>query len=291
VENSLAAIADLQDIGRLWVAPIRSILDWMIDLEKITIQSQSVNGSTITTTVRNDLDRAVKGVTLVASGPIREATIAGVYQIYVDQESLVLPTFDPGETKTVDVVPGTYNEDIPRLVLVATDVNVLKAEYDSSTRAATMIVEWTGTGLSAERTFSLQCGHLGDWLALLDGDQVIATIAQGNLYSENEAYQVSYDTINQILTFTLPSLTVPRTIVLQASSTPPTSADFNKDGDVDAEDFERFKSCISGPGVPYAPGCGNKDLDQDGDVDQSDFGILQRCYSGSGNPADPNCVN
>jgi spore coat protein A, manganese oxidase len=68
------------------------------------------------------------------------------------------------------------------------------------------------------------------------------------------------------------------------------SADFDRDGDVDADDFTLFAACASGPTVPYAPGCEAMDLDGDGDVDHDDFGILQRCYSGQDNPADPNCA-
>jgi len=83
-------------------------------------------------------------------------------------------------------------------------------------------------------------------------------------------------------------------------------ADFNRDGDVDAEDLDVFEACATGPAIPYnpaalpepEPGCtltpdGNgriaADFDEDSDVDQSDFGMFQRCYSGEGNPADPAC--
>ncbi|HRY67882.1 MAG TPA: hypothetical protein P5159_02310 [Phycisphaerae bacterium] len=83
-------------------------------------------------------------------------------------------------------------------------------------------------------------------------------------------------------------------------------ADFDQDGDVDADDLEMFEDCATGPAVPYnpavlpepEPGCtltpdGNgqiaADFDADIDVDQSDFGIFQRCFSGANNPADLDC--
>ncbi|HOW73821.1 MAG TPA: hypothetical protein PKY77_24730 [Phycisphaerae bacterium] len=68
-------------------------------------------------------------------------------------------------------------------------------------------------------------------------------------------------------------------------------ADFDRDGDVDLDDFAVFHACFSGPAVAYSGVCAKADFDADNDVDQSDFGIFQRCYSGAGKPADPNCTN
>ena len=48
------------------------------------------------------------------------------------------------------------------------------------------------------------------------------------------------------------------------------------------------------PGCGLTPGTDGKiaaDFDKDGDVDQDDFGVIQRCYSGTGKPVDPNCAN
>lgn len=69
--------------------------------------------------------------------------------------------------------------------------------------------------------------------------------------------------------------------------------DFDRDCDVDMNDFAVFESCASGPEVPreYTAGCEAADLDTDGDVDQSDFSGFQRCHSGQGNPADPACAD
>lgn len=66
-------------------------------------------------------------------------------------------------------------------------------------------------------------------------------------------------------------------------------ADFDRDGDVDADDLMIFEACASGPTVPYTGDCGKADFDADTDVDQDDFAVFQRCYSGADNPADPNC--
>ena len=68
-------------------------------------------------------------------------------------------------------------------------------------------------------------------------------------------------------------------------------ADFNRDGDVDMDDWEDFEQCASGPTIPYGIGCQGKDFDDDNDVDQSDFGIFQACMSGANIPANPNCAD
>jgi len=79
---------------------------------------------------------------------------------------------------------------------------------------------------------------------------------------------------------------------VDAQGCPPlVPGDFDRDGDVDAADFDLFAACASGPGVPYSQGCGGKDLNGDGDVDQSDFGVYQRCLSGPDVPAEANCEN
>lgn len=66
--------------------------------------------------------------------------------------------------------------------------------------------------------------------------------------------------------------------------------DYDRDCDVDRTDFALFAACVSGPEVPYAGGCGERDFDADGDVDAGDFGIFQRCFSGANRLADPACA-
>jgi polygalacturonase len=71
---------------------------------------------------------------------------------------------------------------------------------------------------------------------------------------------------------------------------PPARLDFDRDGDVDADDLAHFNACASGPGIGQNdPMCADVKLDADDDVDQSDFAILQRCVRGKDTPADPAC--
>jgi predicted phosphodiesterase len=73
------------------------------------------------------------------------------------------------------------------------------------------------------------------------------------------------------------------------SRTPLAPADFDADGDVDADDLALLQACAAGPNTVPPPGCSLQDLDADSDVDQSDFGLLQRCFAGPNQPASPNC--
>jgi hypothetical protein len=85
--------------------------------------------------------------------------------------------------------------------------------------------------------------------------------------------------------------TVPGATVDENGCPPLIAGDFDRDGDVDADDFSAFESCASGPGVPRPTGCENRDFDYDNDVDQVDFSVFQRCFSGENLLADPNCGN
>lgn len=58
-------------------------------------------------------------------------------------------------------------------------------------------------------------------------------------------------------------------------------ADFDRDLDVDQEDFGYFQACYSGSGNNYEPGCDRASLDLDSDVDQEDFILFQECMSGA----------
>lgn len=66
--------------------------------------------------------------------------------------------------------------------------------------------------------------------------------------------------------------------------------DFDRDGDVDLEDFGHLQVCISGLKTPQDnPACQDAKLDADSDVDQFDLNVFLRCLSGSNVPAIPGC--
>jgi|GEM_PF-474197 len=66
---------------------------------------------------------------------------------------------------------------------------------------------------------------------------------------------------------------------------PPCGFDFDRDGDVDLNDFSNFQSCFSGPGRPASrPDCAGADAEGDGDVDVADFASFQLCFNGSSRP-------
>jgi hypothetical protein len=66
------------------------------------------------------------------------------------------------------------------------------------------------------------------------------------------------------------------------------TGDFDKDLDVDQEDFGHLQACFSGANRPYESGCEDADLDVDSDVDLEDFGEFQACMGGANQP--PGCL-
>ena len=64
-------------------------------------------------------------------------------------------------------------------------------------------------------------------------------------------------------------------------------ADLDHDHDVDQSDYGLLQTCLSGPGVPYASGCGSADFTADGAVDGEDLEIFMDGLSGENQP--PGC--
>jgi hypothetical protein len=67
--------------------------------------------------------------------------------------------------------------------------------------------------------------------------------------------------------------------------------DYDRDGDVDMDDFGHIQACLSGSGVPQNdPACANAKLDADTDVDKLDINVFRGCMRGPGIPPNPtNC--
>ena len=57
-------------------------------------------------------------------------------------------------------------------------------------------------------------------------------------------------------------------------------ADFDRDGDVDLEDYEILAACLTGPGGQVTPECLACDLDGDADADLIDFGKFEVDFEG-----------
>lgn len=119
--------------------------------------------------------------------------------------------------------------------------------------------------------------------------------------SDNIAINYTVDTLpiggpyNAVITVTgTGAHNSPQTVdvVITVVESPFAPPDFNRDGDVDQDDFVAFADCVTGPNNgPPTPECNDADFDDDNDVDQVDFGYLQRCYSGPGRPAQRDCAD
>jgi RHS repeat-associated protein len=77
-----------------------------------------------------------------------------------------------------------------------------------------------------------------------------------------------------------------------------TSADFDQDDDVDADDFAHMTECSANGPDMAPPGadsqsrpCTDADLDRDGDVDAADMVLFQPCMSGSGVAPPAGCLS
>ncbi len=83
----------------------------------------------------------------------------------------------------------------------------------------------------------------------------------------------------------------PPGVLVDLFGCPTPQADFDRDGDVDQEDFGHLQACLSGPGAAQVdPDCLDARLDEDEDVDPDDLAILQRCISAPNVHADPYCA-
>ncbi len=69
-------------------------------------------------------------------------------------------------------------------------------------------------------------------------------------------------------------------------------ADFDRDRDVDQDDFALLQRCMSGSTVPQTnPACQAAHLDHDEDVDTADFAVFQGCFTSPGVPAAAECAD
>jgi len=68
--------------------------------------------------------------------------------------------------------------------------------------------------------------------------------------------------------------------------------DYDRDGDVDMDDFAHFQACWTGANVRQTVwACGDAQLDPDSDVDLDDLEVFMNCARGPGIPADPACMD
>ncbi len=67
-------------------------------------------------------------------------------------------------------------------------------------------------------------------------------------------------------------------------------ADFDRDNDVDQDDFGHLQVCFTGAGAAQEdPACADTRLDPDSDVDLNDFVLFKACMSGPDVTPDPQC--
>ncbi len=155
-------------------------------------------------------------------------------------------------------------------------------------------IEWIGaTGtISGSPQGKLLAAFPGVWQTLVfaaGADPVLAFTGNGVLSSATGKGTLEH------LAFACTGNAGPFTVYIdtlsQLCELPPSiTGDFDRDTDVDLDDFTFFEACLTGPAAgAIHPACVATDFDHDMDSDQTDFGIFQRCLSGPDIPADPDC--
>jgi hypothetical protein len=72
---------------------------------------------------------------------------------------------------------------------------------------------------------------------------------------------------------------------------PDIPGDYDRDTDVDQEDFGHFQRCLAGAGVSIPTGCDWADLDTDSDVDDDDTTLFEGCMTRPGETGDEHCAD
>jgi len=85
--------------------------------------------------------------------------------------------------------------------------------------------------------------------------------------------------------------TPPRFEVDEHGCSLPAPGDFDRDKDVDLEDYGHLQGCYTAVLGSPAPGCEDADLSGNDHVTVSDLRIFAACLRGPNVPADPNCAN
>lgn len=130
-----------------------------------------------------------------------------------------------------------------------------------------------------------------------DAQWLTGSPSSGMSFGEEDACTISYAVTTLPVGVHRATITVadadaansPQTLAVTVTLCVP--GDFNRDGDVDQEDFGCFQACYTGSGVSQtAPECVDARMDADEDVDPDDFVLWQECMSLPDIAADPSCV-
>ncbi len=153
-------------------------------------------------------------------------------------------------------------------------------------------------------SFTIQNTGIGTLNYRFSADQPWLTVEPATGASEGEAdtISLSYNTVGLgVGTHTalvtvlddgstpLPAHNAPQTITVTLHITT-VKPDFDRDCDVDQDDFGTLQRCLDRESVqPADPGCLALDLDDDLDVDWRDVGLFMNCFGSPNVCADPAC--
>lgn len=214
----------------------------------------------------------------VATGPF-EITVHLVVEGVA--RSVLMRTTHGLVSPTVEVEIGTFNSTTEPL-----HEQWRVTPFDSSTTALATLPSMFSTAAPFERNLAVQASYsrtvsVGDVFDL--GFGVTSSVGWGEIDLLDGAV-IRFDLPDGVFLTSALAASIPTCTQFAAP-------DFDRDCDVDLNDYAAFVACSSGPNVALTAGCEGKDLDLDNDVDQSDFGIFQKCLSGRNVTANAGCMN
>lgn len=275
---------------------------------------------TASPTLHNMIFQVYTGVGGTPIGPARSVIgIPGFHQarIAVAWAEGEVP-LTPGQMYYIEYTPPpvgcntwSMHENMPgelyvnRVAQAPYDLAMAIAEYRQpgatialSATAVSKTIE-IGSGLASE-TFTIQNAGTGTVNYTITDNAEWLSVAPETGSSSGELDEITINYATQTLnvgtysgkiTVADPNATnSPQTITVSLTVRYHTG-DFDRDNDVDLEDFGRFQRCLTGSGIAQTdPACARALLDEDTDVDVLDTEIFIRCFSGPGITATPGCA-
>ncbi|HPD29349.1 MAG TPA: alkaline phosphatase [Phycisphaerae bacterium] len=192
-------------------------------------------------------------------------------------------------------VTGTLNNTAFFEIIAGPEPVMLLSPKDISRSVA-----WAHNPPPQTDSFTLSNARLGtyNYTITSDASWVWADPASGDCSTETDTIWLVYDVglllpgdyVAHLEIRSDEAINAPQ-ILTVTLTVRPAPGDFNRDNDVDQEDFGYLQGCLTPVGASLPPECRNADLTSDGRVDASDIVVFRACLSGPDVQPDPYCAD